>query len=51
MEAQDFQDNLKTRLTAEELLYNMIIFIDTRHDSIAVALAAVIYFLGMNQDC
>ncbi|RHZ60979.1 hypothetical protein Glove_350g73 [Diversispora epigaea] len=51
LKAEETQDDLKSRLTTEELLNDMKIFLVAGHDTTAIALAAAIYFLGMNQEC
>ncbi|RHZ56826.1 hypothetical protein Glove_396g54 [Diversispora epigaea] len=51
LKAEETQDNLKSRLTTEELLNDMKIFLVAGHDTTAIALAAAIYFLGINQEC
>ncbi|RHZ57544.1 hypothetical protein Glove_386g24 [Diversispora epigaea] len=51
LKAEETQDDLKSRLTTEELLNNMKIFLMGGHETTAVSLAAAIYFLGMNQEC
>ncbi|RHZ56827.1 hypothetical protein Glove_396g55 [Diversispora epigaea] len=51
LKAEETQDNLKSRLTTEELLNDMKVFLVAGHDTTAIALAAAIYFLGINQEC
>ncbi|RHZ86542.1 hypothetical protein Glove_50g119 [Diversispora epigaea] len=51
LKAEEAQDNLKSRLTTEELLNDMKIFLIGGHEQSSISLAAAIYFLGMNQEC
>ncbi|RHZ77408.1 hypothetical protein Glove_180g114 [Diversispora epigaea] len=51
LKAEEAQDDLKSHLTTEELLNNMKLFLTTGHETLSIALAAAIYFLGMNQEC
>ncbi|RHZ44628.1 hypothetical protein Glove_715g7 [Diversispora epigaea] len=51
LKAEEARDDLKSRLTTEELLNNMKLFLTTGHETSSISLAAAIYFLGMNQEC
>ncbi|RHZ67415.1 hypothetical protein Glove_301g15 [Diversispora epigaea] len=51
LKAEETQDYLKSRLTSEELLNDMKLFLIGGHNTTAISLAAAIYFLGRNQEC
>ncbi|RHZ76339.1 hypothetical protein Glove_198g8 [Diversispora epigaea] len=51
LKAEETRDDSKSRLTTEELLNDMKLFLVAGHETTAIALVAAIYFLGMNQEC
>ncbi|CAG8533891.1 14197_t:CDS:2, partial [Acaulospora colombiana] len=51
LKAEADEENLKKRLTTEELLNDLKVFLIAGHDTTASALSAAIYYLGKNPEC